>query len=126
MCLLLTAEALDFSPQLLNLVLQVPQTLLWVGSTARSHTTSGRRRRRAIAVVGVLGRVVGAQVGYALDLEVRVPGRAGFRPSGRPYPVALLEDGREPTLHVGRPVEPGAVVQHCPIRLTQRGGREPL
>jgi hypothetical protein len=125
--LLLASQPLDLSPQLLHLVLQVPQALLSIRSTARSNPTrSGSRGWRSRRQVRILGRGVGAQVGHALDLEMSVARRAGFRPSGRLSPVALLEEVRKPILQVGRPVEPSAVIEHRPIYLTPRSRGETL
>ena len=83
--LLLTPETLDFLQQLVNLVLQVPQSLLSVSRTTSCSATSGGRR--AVGEVRVLGRGVGAQVGHALDLEVGVPRWAGFHPPRRLHPI---------------------------------------
>ena len=76
--------------------------------------------RGGVCEVWVFGRRVRPQVRYALNLKVRVTGGAGFRPSVGANRIALLDDRREPFLHVGRPVEPSAIIEHRSIDLALR------
>jgi len=67
-----------------------------------------------------------AQVRHALDLEVGVPRRAGFRAPAGPNLVSLFKNAREAILHVRRPMKPGAVSQYCSIDFATGRGGKPL
>jgi len=91
-----------------------------------SSARASPRKRRSVCKIRIFGRGVGPEIGHILNLEVGVAGRTGFRAPGRSNLVSLFDEVGESILHVGRPMEPRAVIEDGAIDLSPWSRRHAL
>ena len=106
----LAPETLDFLQQPVNLFLQVPESLLSVSRATNSSARpgggdSGPLVKSGFSAMALVRRLVTLWT----SKWVSPAGPVSVRPVALTW-IARAEEGRKAILHVGRPVEPGAVV----------------